>query len=189
MLGPTGVGVLWARPELLDRMDPFMGGGEMINSVSIENTTWAEPPLKFEAGTSNFADVAAFAVALDYLDNLGLDAIHAHQKALSDYAAERLAGLPEVTVYRGVNAAPYSGAVSFNHKVVHAHDVGTILSDEGVAIRVGHHCAQPLMRALKAPATARCSVYIYNTREDVDALIEGLKKVDHVFGLTGAKHA
>jgi len=187
MLGPTGVGVLWVRPEILEAMDPFLGGGEMISTVSVEKITWADPPLKFEAGTPNFADVAAFSAALDYLEDLTMEAVREHEKELVGYALEKLSQLPDITLYAPKDLERQGGAISFNHKVVHAHDVGTILSDQGVAIRVGHHCAQPLMRALGVSSTARASFYIYNTKSDVDALINSLAKVDQVFGLSKSK--
>lgn len=183
MMGPTGVGVLWVRPEILETMDPFLGGGEMINTVSVENTTWADAPLKFEAGTSNFADVAAFAATLDYIQKIGLTNIRDHEKELTAYALTQLKKNPDLTIYGPQDAEKQGGAISFNHKIVHAHDVGTIVGEEGVAIRVGHHCAQPLMKALGVPATARASFYIYNSKEDVDALIHALARVDKVFNL------
>jgi cysteine desulfurase/selenocysteine lyase len=183
MLGPTGVGVLWVRPEVLDTMDPFLGGGEMINTVSVEETTWADVPLKFEAGTSNFADAAAFSVALTYLEKIGMTAIREHEKELTAYTLAQLKKRSDITLYGPQDAEKQGGAISFNHKIVHAHDVGTILGEEGVAIRVGHHCAQPLMKALKTPATARVSFYIYNTKEDADAFLKALDRVDSVFGL------
>lgn len=186
MLGPTGVGVLYIRPELQETMDPFLTGGEMIHTVSIEETTWAEPPLKFEAGTSNFADVAAFAIALDYLEKIGMKAIRQHEKELTAYTLTELKKRSDLILYGPQDAEKQGGAISFNHKVIHAHDVGTILGEEGVAIRVGHHCAQPLMKALKIPATARVSFYIYNTKEDADAFLKALDRVGSVFGL-GAK--
>lgn len=188
MLGPTGVGVLWVKKKILDQMDPFMGGGEMISVVSLEKTTWAEAPLKFEAGTPNYADTAAFTTALDYLEKIGMDAIRAHEKELVTYALQKLSQLPELTIYGPKDAEKQGGAISFNHKIVHAHDVGTILGEEGVAIRVGHHCAQPLMKTLGCSSTARASFYIYSTKEDVDALVKALSRVDQVFGLSsGAK--
>jgi cysteine desulfurase/selenocysteine lyase len=188
MLGPTGVGVLWVKAAVLDTMDPFLGGGEMINTVSVEETTWADAPLKFEAGTSNFADVAAFSVALTYLEKLGMNAIREHEKELTAYTLAQLKKRSDIVLYGPQDAEKQGGAISFNHKIVHAHDVGTILGEEGVAIRVGHHCAQPLMKALNTPATARVSFYIYNTKEDADAFLKALDRVDAVFGLTGAKH-
>ncbi len=183
MLGPTGVGVLWVRPEILDTMDPFMGGGEMISTVKLDTITWADAPLKFEAGTPNYADVAAFSVALDYLTHIGMETVRQHEKTLAAYALKRLLERPDITVYGPKILDEQGSAISFNHKIVHAHDVGTILGEEGIAIRVGHHCAQPLMEALHVPATARLSFYVYNTTDDVDAFINGLSKVDQVFGL------
>jgi len=183
MLGPTGVGVLWVKPSVLDTMDPFLGGGEMINKVSLEEITWADLPLKFEAGTSNYIDVAAFSYAIDYLTQLGMEAIREHEKKLVTYAIKKLSELPDITIYGPKEANKQGGAVSFNHKAVHAHDVGTILGDQGVAIRVGHHCSQILMKALGVSSTARASFYIYNTEEDVDSLVQALNKVNNVFGL------
>lgn len=186
MLGPTGVGVLWIKPSLVDSLDPFMGGGEMINSVQMDEITWAEPPLKFEAGTPDYPNVAAFSEAIAYLDRLSMEAVRAHEKEILGYALRRLEGVPSVKIYGPKDPEKMGGAIAFNHTVVHAHDVGTILGEEGVAIRVGHHCAQPLMRHMGVPATARVSFYVYNTREDVDAFVNALAKVDRVFGLTGA---
>ncbi len=188
MLGPTGVGVLWVRKNILDAMDPFMGGGEMISVVSAEKTTWAEVPLKFEAGTPNYADTAAFTASLDYLEKIGMNAIREHEKELVAYALEKLSALPELTIYGSKNPEQQGGAISFNHNVVHAHDVGTILGEQGVAIRVGHHCAQPLMKVLGTSSTARASFYIYSTKDDVDALVRALQRVDEVFGLKGSAH-
>ena len=184
MLGPTGIGVLWGRHDVLDAMDPFMGGGEMISIVSVEKTTWAQVPQKFEAGTPNIADAVAFVPALDYLDKLGMDEIRAHEKELLAYAIQRLSENPDLKLYGPLDVEKQGGVLSFNHKVVHAHDVGTIVSEEGVAIRVGHHCAQPLMKALKISSTVRASFYIYNTKADIDALVKALGRVNQVFGLT-----
>lgn len=187
MLGPTGVGVLWVKEAVLDSMDPFMGGGEMIGTVSIEKTTWADAPLKFEAGTSNYADTAAFSASLDYLEKVGMTAIREHEKELVAYALEKLSALPDLTLYGPKDPEKQGGAISFNHKIVHSHDVGSILAGEGVAIRVGHHCAQPLMKVLGASSTARASFYIYTTKDDVDALVRALGRVDEVFDLKGSK--
>jgi cysteine desulfurase/selenocysteine lyase len=187
MLGPTGVGVLWVKSKVLDTMDPFMGGGEMISVVSVENTTWAEAPMKFEAGTPNYADTAAFTAALDYLEKLGMDQVRAHEKKMVAYALKRLSERDDLTVYGASDPEKQGGAISFNHKIVHAHDVGTILGEAGVCVRVGHHCAQPLMKALGCSSTARASFYIYSTESDVDALMAALDNVNSVFGLVGAK--
>lgn len=183
MLGPTGVGVLWAPRRILETMAPYQGGGEMISMVALDNITWADLPLKFEAGTSNFADAAAFGPALDYLTRIGLDAVRRHEKKITAYALERLAAVSDLVIYGPKNPDEQGGVVSFNHTVVHAHDVGTILSEQGVAVRVGHHCAQPLMKAIGAPATVRASFYIYNDEADVDRLVEALAKVNDVFGI------
>ena len=187
MLGPTGVGVLWVNSKVLESMDPYQGGGEMINTVCVDEVTWAEPPLKFEAGTPNYADAAAFTPALAYLSKIGMKAIRDHEKELVTYALQKLATLPEIHIYGPKDANLQGGVISFNHRVVHAHDVGTILGEEGVSIRVGHHCAQPLIKALGTSSTARASFYIYNTKDDVDALVRALARVDEVFGLTGPK--
>ena len=186
MLGPTGVGVLWAKSEILETMDPFLGGGEMISTVRLDKITWAEPPLKFEAGTSNYADVAVFSEAIDYLENLGQDAVRDHERRLVAYALKRLGERDDLEIFGPRDPSLQGGVISFRHKIVHAHDIGTILSDQGVAVRVGHHCAQPLMRALGVAATVRASFYVYSTEADVDALMDGLKQVDRVFRLEAA---
>jgi len=180
MLGPTGVGVLWAREVVLESMEPFLGGGEMISTVELRSATWNEIPWKFEAGTPNIADVIAFGEALAYLTRLGLDAVHAHEQRLSVYAIERLRQLEGVTLY-GPTTGPRGGVVSFNLQGLHPHDVGTALDAEGVAIRAGHHCAKPLMRRLGVAATARASFYIYNTLEEVDWLVEALQATQAFF--------
>jgi len=186
MLGPTGVGVLWAKEEILAKMNPFLGGGEMINTVSEEETTWADLPHKFEAGTPNFADVAAFGAGLDYLSALGMDNVRRHEKEIVAYALKRLGQNPELIVYGPADPEKRGGVISFNHRIIHPHDVGTILDAEGVSIRAGHHCAQPLMKTLGVAATARASFYIYNTLAEVDALASALSRVDEVFGFKKA---
>jgi len=176
MLGPTGVGVLYAREELLQRMDPFLGGGEMISDVQLTSSTWNEVPWKFEAGTPNIAGVVAFGAALAYLERLGLAAVHAHEQDLARYAIGQLRALGGVTLYGPVDpAVERSGAVSFNLDDLHPHDVGTVLDAEGVAVRAGHHCAKPLMRRLGVAATLRASFYVYNTRAEVDRLVAALR--------------
>mgnify|MGYP001604521322 CR=1 FL=1 len=180
MLGPTGVGVLWAREALLESMEPFLGGGEMISTVELTSATWNEIPWKFEAGTPNIADVIAFGEALTYLTRLGLQAIHAHEQDLAEYAIARLRELDGITLYGPLHGAR-GGVVSFNLPGLHPHDVGTALDAEGVAIRAGHHCAKPLLRRLGAVATARASFYVYNTREDVDRLLDALRAAQAFF--------
>ena len=182
MLGPTGVGVLYARYELLEAMEPYEGGGEMIRRVRLEGATWNDVPWKFEAGTPNIAGVIAFSAALDYLSALGLDNIRAHEQALTVYALGRLCQLEDIIIYGPQDASQRGGVVSFNYPDIHPHDVGTILDREGVAIRAGHHCAQPLMRRFDISGTARASFYIYNTLEEVDALVEGIEKARAFFG-------
>lgn len=182
-LGPTGVGVLWARRDLLEEMDPFLGGGEMIRDVSFERSTWAAVPHKFEAGTPSIADVIGMGAALDYLSALGMDNIRAHEQEVIAYALERLQELPFLTVYGPENPQDRCGLVSFNDKDIHPHDLGTVVDRHGVAIRAGHHCAKPLMRRLGLVASARASFYVYNDMEDVDSLVEALYEARKVFDL------
>jgi cysteine desulfurase/selenocysteine lyase len=179
VFGPTGVGVLWGRGEHLDAMPPYQGGGEMILSVSFEETLYKEPPYRFEAGTPDIAGVVGLGAALDYVTALGLDAVEAHEQALLAYATERLREIPGL---RLIGTAPHKAAVlSFVLDDVHPHDVGTILDRSGVAVRTGHHCAQPVMERFGVPATIRASLALYNTREDVDALVTALHEVREVF--------
>jgi len=181
MLGPTGVGVLYAKEALLEDMDPFMGGGDMIRDVWLERSTWNDLPWKFEAGTPNIAGVTAFGAALDYLSALGMEEIRSHEEALTRYAIERLKSVQGITLYGPMPPVPRGGAVSFDFSGVHPHDLGQILDDQGVAIRAGHHCCKPLMRKLNVTATARASFYLYNTQEEVDVLIQALIKAKEVF--------
>lgn len=178
--GPTGIGALWARYEILDAMPPYHGGGSMIEEVRFEKTTFLEPPLKFEAGTPNFVGSIGMATALDYVSGLGLEAIHTHEEDLLNYAEEQLRGLNSVTLYG--TARPKNAILSFSMADVHPHDIGTILDRDGIAIRAGHHCAQPLMERLGVNATARVSFGVYSTREDVDRLVKSLTKVIDIFG-------
>ena len=182
MLGPTGVGVLWARFEHLEGMDPFMGGGDMILTVTLDHSTWADVPTKFEAGTPNIAGVVGFGAALRYLDDVGMDQVRAHEVDLTRYALARLGDTPGVTIYGPPEAEDRGGVVSFSLEDVHPHDIGQVLDSHGVAIRAGHHCAQPVMAALEVPATARASFYIYNTRDEVDALVRAVEDTSRVFG-------
>ena len=182
MLGPTGVGVLYGRRELLDEMEPFLGGGEMIRRVDFEGATWNDLPWKFEAGTPNIADVIAFGSAIDYLNDLGMENVRAHEIEITDYALRRLRGLDDIIMYGPEDPSERGGVVSFNYGDLHPHDVGTILDRHGVAIRAGHHCTQPLMRTLGVSGTARASFYVYNTREEVDVLVEALEAARDFFG-------
>ncbi len=183
MLGPTGVGVLWGRTELLETMPPFLGGGDMIAVVREEMSTWAELPHKFEAGTPNIADVVAFGAAVDYLEGVGMANVRQHEEELTALALDRLRRVPGLRVFGPVAAAERGGVVSFAMDAAHPHDVATIADGYGVAIRAGHHCAQLLMRALGVPATSRASFSIYNGEDDVEALIEALEGVNRVFGV------
>jgi len=187
MLGPTGSGVLWARAEILKAMPPFLGGGDMIKSVHLRESEWNDIPYKFEAGTPNVADGIGLGAAVDYLAGLGMEEIHAHEVALAAYALERLATVPNLHIY-GPPAAERGGVVTFNllrdgELLLHPHDLASILDREGIAIRAGHHCAQPLMEHYGVPATARASFYVYNTEDEVDKLTEALLKAQRVFGL------
>ena len=186
MCGPTGVGVLWARPELLEAMDPFLGGGSMISRVTLEASTWNEVPHKFEAGTPNIAEVIGLGAAIDYLEGLGMENVRGHEKALTAYALERLGALPELTIYGPLDAEQRVGVISFNYADVHPHDLAQVLDQYGVAIRAGHHCTQPLMRRLDVVATARASFYLYNTFAEVDVLVEALVEAKRFFALEEA---
>jgi cysteine desulfurase/selenocysteine lyase len=180
LFGPSGVGVLYGRAELLEAMPPWQGGGEMILSVRFEGTTYNEIPHKFEAGTPDIAGVVGLGAAIDYLESLDADAVQAHEADLLAYATGRLSRVPGLRI---VGTAPRKAAViSFVLEGVHPHDIGTILDQEGVAVRTGHHCAQPAMERFGLPATVRASFALYNTRADVDALVRGLEKVREVFG-------
>lgn len=181
MLGPTGVGVLYGKKELLDKMQPFNYGGGMVQVVSSHDTTWKETPWKFEAGTVNIADVIAFGKAIEYIEEIGIENISAHVSELTNYAVEKLSKINGIVIY-GPQTTKRHSIVAFNLDGVHPHDLGTILDQEGVAIRGGHHCAQPLMKALKINSCARVSFYLYNTKEDVDALVKALEKAKAIFG-------
>jgi cysteine desulfurase/selenocysteine lyase len=176
MLGPTGIGVLYGREELLLAMPPFLGGGDMIQRVKLEGFTPNVLPYKFEAGTPNIADAVAFGAAIDYLKTVGMKEIREHEVALTKRALEALAGEPEIEVYGPKDLSQRGGVVSFNVKGLHPHDVGTALDLEGIAVRSGHHCCQPLMHTLQCGGTARASFYLYNTEQEVDALVAGLRK-------------
>ena len=181
MLGPMGIGILYGKKEILEKMNPFLMGGDMIEYVYEQETTFAEIPNKFEAGTQNVAGAAGLAAAIDYIENLGYENIQKIEEELIDYAKEELAKLDFVETYYTNKKENHSSVISFNIKGIHPHDLATILDSEGIAIRAGHHCAQPLARFLNLAATCRASFYIYNTKEDVDRLIAGLQKAYNMF--------
>lgn len=184
MLGPTGIGVLYGKEELLNRMSPVEFGGEMIDFVYEQEATWKELPWKFEAGTSNIAGAIALGAAVDYLTNIGMDAVHAHEQELVNYVLPKLQAIDGVTVYGPQDPSQHMGVIAFNVEGLHPHDVATALDYEGVAVRAGHHCAQPLLTHLGIPSTVRASFYIYNTKEDCDRLVEALVKTKEFFNGT-----
>jgi cysteine desulfurase / selenocysteine lyase len=180
MLGPTGIGALWGRRELLETMPPFLGGGEMIREVKLSGSKWNDLPWKFEAGTMAIAEAIGFGAAVDYLEKIGMDAVFAHDRELAAYAMERLAEVPDLTIL-GPPAARRGGVVAFTLGDLHPHDVATVLDDEGICVRAGHHCAMPLHEKLGVPASARASFHCYSLPEEVDALVVGLHRARRVF--------
>jgi cysteine desulfurase/selenocysteine lyase len=180
MLGPTGAGILYGRREVLEDMDPFLAGGDMIRTVRKEGTIYAEVPTKFEAGTMPIAQIIGLGAAFDYLDGLGMTAVREHELEMTEYALEALSDVPDLTVY-GPPATERGGVVSFDVKGIHAHDLATILDRRQVAIRAGHHCAQPLMDRLDVSATARASFYVYTKREEIDVMIDGIRDAQRIF--------
>lgn len=183
MLGPTGIGALWGRPELLEEMEPAYGGGEMISDVFLTESRWAPVPHKFEAGTPPIAQAIGFGAAVEYLEKIGMDEVRAHEAAITGYALEKLTDVPDLEVYGPADIEARGGAVSFQLGDIHPHDLATILDEFGVAVRAGHHCAKPLMRHLGLSATARASFYIYTIEEDIDRLVTGLHEARRVFHL------
>ncbi|MGQ9613368.1 cysteine desulfurase [Chloroflexus sp.] len=181
MCGPTGIGVLWGRREVLQAMPPFLGGGSMIDLVELDHSTFAAIPARFEAGTPAIGEAIALGEAADYLQEVGLATIHQYEQELTAYALERLATVPGMTVYGPPAGSDRGGAVSFSLEGVHPHDVAAVLDQEGVAVRAGHHCAQPLHRVLDVPATTRASFYLYNLPEEIDRLVAGLHKTRQLF--------
>jgi len=174
MYGPTGIGVLYGKRELLEKLPPYKGGGEMIKEVSFEKTTYAEIPHKFEAGTPNIADGIAFASAIDYLNNIGFDKIESYEKELLDYATQQLLKIPNIIIY--ANISRKVSIISFNVEKIHPYDIGVILDKMGIAVRTGHHCTQPIMDFYKIPGTIRVSLSFYNTKEEIDFFVEALQK-------------
>ncbi len=179
MLGPNGIGVLYGKPEILEAMPPYMGGGEMIRKVTLEHSSWAELPYKFEAGTPSVAQAVALGAAIDYLTRIGMQRVWAHTQSLAAYTLQHLREVPGVTIYG--NASERGGAIAFDVEDIHAHDLATFLDQQGIAIRAGHHCAQPLMRRLGVVATARASVYLYNLRSEIEALVQALEETRRFF--------
>lgn len=183
MLGPTGIGILWVRKSILETMKPFHGGGDMIREVHKYETTWNDLPYKFEAGTPNIADVVGLGAAIDYLSKIGMDNIRLHEIELTSYAIDKLSNVKGLHIYGTKDLSKRGGVISFNFADVHPHDVAQIIDEEGIAVRSGHHCAQVLMERLNVAATSRASFYIYNTKEEIDKLINSLNKVAKVFKL------
>ncbi|MFI5908820.1 cysteine desulfurase [Dactylosporangium sp. NPDC051541] len=181
MLGPTGIGALWARYELLDAMPPFLGGGSMIETVSMTGTTFLPPPARFEAGTPPIAPAVGLGAAVDYLSAVGMDSVVAHEKLLTAYALDALGSLPYTRIIGPSDLVDRGATISFTVDDVHPHDVGQILDDEGVQVRVGHHCARPTCVRFGVPATTRASFYLYTTTEEIDALVRGVERVRKVF--------
>jgi cysteine desulfurase/selenocysteine lyase len=182
MLGPTGIGVLYGKKALLESMPPFMGGGEMIRTVHLRESTWNDLPWKFEAGTPAIAEAIGFGAAIDYLSSLGMAWVRQHEREITAYALEQLQQIPALTIYGPRDVAIRGGVISFTLEDIHPHDLASILDQEvGVAIRAGHHCAQPLMERYNLPATARASFYIYTLLEEIDVLVNGLRKAQQIF--------
>jgi cysteine desulfurase/selenocysteine lyase len=182
MCAPTGIGALWGRYELLAAMPPFLGGGSMIETVALTGSTFAAPPARFEAGTPPIAEAVALGAAVDYLSAIGMEAIRAHEKELTAYALDALESVPGLRIFGPRVPVGRGGTISFALEGVHPHDVGQILDDEGVQVRVGHHCARPVCVRYGVPATTRASFYLYTLPEEVDALVRGLESVRKVFG-------
>jgi cysteine desulfurase/selenocysteine lyase len=181
MLGPTGVGILYVKKEILEKMPPFIGGGDMIKEVHKYETRYNDLPYKFEGGTPNIADVIGFAAAIDYLNKIGMDKVREHEVELTEYALDKITRAKGVTLYGPLNVNDRGGVISFNIGDIHPHDLATIMNDHGVAIRSGHHCAQVLMERLDVSATSRASFYIYNTKEEVDIFVSALEEARRLF--------
>jgi cysteine desulfurase/selenocysteine lyase len=183
MLGPTGVGALWGSMERLEELEPAEGGGEMIRDVGLHESTWADIPHRFEAGTPPIAEAVGFGAAVDYLSAIGMEAVRAHEESITAYALKRLAEVPDLQVYGPDDVAHRGGAVSFTLADVHPHDIATILDQQGIAVRAGHHCTRPLHKMMNVPATARASFYVYSIPEEVDRLVDALHEARRIFGV------
>ena len=183
MLGPTGIGVLYGKRELLEKMDPFLGGGDMIREVHLEGASWDDLPWKFEAGTSNVSGTIGLGAAVDYLNRIGMKNVREHEKELTKYALGEMMKIKGIRIYGPKDVNVRGGVISFNLGDIHPHDLASILDDEGIAVRAGHHCAQPLMERLGVNGTTRASFYIYNTEGEVDSLVKALEKARKVFRL------
>lgn len=183
MLGPTGIGVLYGKKQFLEDMPPFLGGGEMIREVHVSGASWKDIPYKFEAGTPDVAGAIGLGAAIDYLDRIGMDHVYDHEKEITAYALERMSQIGRLTCYGPRDTSSRIGVISFNLGDIHAHDLASILDEDGIAIRSGHHCAQPLMEFLDVPAMSRASFYIYNTKGEVDVFINALEKARKLFNL------
>jgi cysteine desulfurase / selenocysteine lyase len=181
MCGPTGIGVLWARRSLLEAMPPFLGGGDMIKRVKLTEASWNDLPWKFEAGTPSVAEGIGLGAAVDYLTQFGMDAVRGHERTLVDYAMEKLQDVPGITLYGPRDPEVHGGAISFTLPNIHPHDLATLVDREGIAVRAGHHCTQPLMDRLGVAATTRASFYVYNRADEVDQLVDGIQKAQKVF--------
>jgi len=183
VVGPTGIGVLWGRREILDQLPPFLGGGEMIETVAMERSTYAGIPHKFEAGTPPIVEAVGLGAAVDYLSHVGMENVHAHEQAVTAYALEGLATVPGLTVLGPLDAAERGGAISFEIEGVHPHDVAQVLDSRGIAVRAGHHCAKPAHARFGVQSSTRMSSYLYTTPAEIDALVDGLEYTRSYFKL------
>jgi cysteine desulfurase/selenocysteine lyase len=181
-VGPTGVGILWGKAELLRELPPFLTGGSMVTAVTMESATWAEAPQKFEAGVPNMAQAVGLGAALNYLSNIGMDAIAQHERSLTGYALDKLLQIPGLRIVGPQDNVDRGAALSFTIKDIHPHDVGQYVDSQGIAVRTGHHCAWPLTKIMNVPATTRASFYLYNDEHDVDDLVEALLGAQKYFG-------
>ncbi|HID05301.1 MAG TPA: cysteine desulfurase [Candidatus Caldiarchaeum subterraneum] len=184
MLGPTGIGVLYGRRELLEEMQPFMGGGEMIREVHLSHSTWNEVPWKFEAGTPNVAGAIGLGAAVDYLERIGMERIREHEESLTKHALDEFEKIKGMRIYGPLEAGERAGLIAFNVADIHAHDLATLLDEDGICVRAGHHCAMPIHTKLETPATTRASFYLYNTHEEIERLTESIKKAAKKFKIT-----